>query len=48
VLSSLTKVPIGEIVSAIWPFLASLVAALLLMVLVPETVTWLPWAFGFR
>jgi C4-dicarboxylate transporter, DctM subunit len=48
VLSSLTKVPIGEIVSAIWPFLATLVAALLLMVLVPETVTWLPRAFGFR
>jgi C4-dicarboxylate transporter DctM subunit len=48
VLSSLTKVPIGDVVRAIWPFVLALVAALMVMVFVPETVTWLPRAFGFR
>jgi C4-dicarboxylate transporter DctM subunit len=48
VLSSLTKVPVGEVVRAIWPFVLTLVAALMIMVFVPETVTWLPRAFGFR
>lgn len=47
VLSSLTNVPVGEIARAIWPFVLALVAALMVMVLVPETVTWLPHAFGF-
>jgi len=48
VMSSLTKVPLGDIVRAIWPFVAALVAALLVMVYVPETVIWLPRAFGFK
>jgi len=48
VMSSLVKVPLGEIVRAIWQFVVPLVAVLLLFVLVPETVTWLPRQFGFR
>jgi TRAP-type C4-dicarboxylate transport system permease large subunit len=32
----------------IWPFLLVLIGALLLMVLVPETVLWLPRQFGYR
>ena len=47
VLSSLTKVPVGEVVRAVWPFVLALIAALMTMVFVPETVTWLPRAFGF-
>ncbi len=48
VLSSLTKVPIGEVVRSIWPFVLALIGALMVMVFIPETVTWLPRAFGFR
>jgi tripartite ATP-independent transporter DctM subunit len=48
VMSSLMKVPIGEIVRAIWQFMLPLLAVLLLFVTVPETVTWLPQLFGFR
>jgi C4-dicarboxylate transporter DctM subunit len=48
VLSSLVKVPIGEIVRAIWQFILPLLAVLLLLVLFPEMVTWLPGLFGFR
>jgi tripartite ATP-independent transporter DctM subunit len=48
VMSSLVKVPIAEIVRAIWQFILPLVLVLLLFVLVPETVTWLPQQFGFR
>ena len=47
-LSSLTKVPVGEVVRQIWPFVLALIIALMIMVFVPETVTWLPRAFGFR
>lgn len=48
VLSSLTRVPIGSIVAAVWPFVAVLIAVLMAMVFVPGTVTWLPHAFGYR
>jgi C4-dicarboxylate transporter DctM subunit len=48
VLSSLTKVPVGEVVRAVWPFVLALIAALMVMVFIPETVTWLPRSFGFR
>lgn len=47
VMSSLTRVPIKEVVAAVWPFIIALAAALLVMVLVPGTVTWLPRQFGF-
>src|ERR1044071_1096275 len=48
VLSSLVKVPIGEIVRAIWQFIVPLVIVLALLVVFPETVTWLPNMFGYR
>jgi tripartite ATP-independent transporter DctM subunit len=47
VMSSLTRVPIKEVVAAVWPFIIALAVALLVMVLVPGTVTWLPRQFGF-
>jgi tripartite ATP-independent transporter DctM subunit len=47
VMSSLTGTPIQEIVAAVWPFVLALTVALILMVLVPGTVLWLPHAFGF-
>ncbi len=47
VMSSLTGTPLPEIVRAIWPFVVALVLVLLLLILVPGTVLWLPAAFGF-
>lgn len=47
IMNSLTETPLGQIIRNIWPFIVALVAALLLMVLVPDIVTWLPHRFGF-
>ncbi|WP_119299643.1 TRAP transporter large permease [Dongia deserti] len=48
VMSGLMNVPLGAIIREIWLFLGILVAALLLMVFVPETVLWLPRQFGYE
>jgi tripartite ATP-independent transporter DctM subunit len=48
VMSSLVKVPIGEIVRSIWQFLIPLVIVLFLLVAFPDTVTWLPRQFGLE
>ena len=34
--------------ATVWPFLFVLIAALLAMVLLPETVLWLPREFGYK
>jgi TRAP-type C4-dicarboxylate transport system permease large subunit len=47
VLSALTKSPLGPIVKAVWPFLAALVFALALMILIPEIVLFLPKLAGY-
>jgi tripartite ATP-independent transporter DctM subunit len=47
VLSAHSKTPVGEIFKAILPFIAALLAVLLLMTLVPQTVLWLPQLFGY-
>ncbi len=46
VMSSLMKVPIGEIVRSIWQFLIPLVVVLFVLTLWPASVTWLPKQFG--
>ncbi|MEJ2292595.1 MAG: TRAP transporter large permease subunit, partial [Deinococcales bacterium] len=45
IMNSLTETPLGEIIREIWPFILALVAALLLMVFVPDIVMWLPKHF---
>jgi tripartite ATP-independent transporter DctM subunit len=47
VINGLTGIPLREMVREIWPFIVVLIAALLFMVLVPETVLWLPRQFGY-
>lgn len=47
VLSGLTKTPLAEVSREVIVFCGALIAALLLMVLVPETVLWLPRLFGY-
>ncbi len=48
VINGITGIPLRDIIREIWPFLIVLIAALVLMVLAPDTVLWLPHQFGYR
>jgi TRAP-type transport system large permease protein len=48
VMSGLTGISLREIIREIWGFIGILIAALLLMILVPDTVLWLPRYFGYN
>jgi tripartite ATP-independent transporter DctM subunit len=45
--SGITKIPLAELIREIWPFIIVLVIALLLMVLIPDIVLWLPRQAGY-
>lgn len=47
VLSGLANINIRDIVRDIWPFVFALIAALLLISLVPDIVLWLPRSLGY-
>lgn len=47
VLNAITGIPLREIIAEIWQFIAVLVVALLIMILAPEVVLWLPRMFGY-
>lgn len=47
VLNAVTRIPLSEIIHEIWPFLIALLAALLVLVLAPGLVLWLPRMFGY-
>jgi TRAP-type transport system large permease protein len=47
VINAITGIPLRTIIEAIWPYIAVLVAALLIMLLVPDTVLFLPKMFGY-
>lgn len=46
-LSKLGEVPLRAVIVEIWPFIAALVAVLLIVTYVPDTVLWLPGLFDF-
>ena len=48
VINAVTGIPLKEIISEIWVFLLALIAALLLLILAPELVLWLPRLFGYQ
>lgn len=48
VINAVTDIPLREIISEIWAFLIVLVMALLLMILAPDLVLWLPRVFGYQ
>ena len=48
VITAVTGIPLKEIISEIWAFLAILLLALLAMILVPDIVLWLPRMFGYQ
>ncbi|OAN77987.1 permease [Jannaschia sp. EhC01] len=47
VINAVTGIPLKEIISEIWGFLLVLVAALLVLLLFPGIVLWLPRTFGY-
>ena len=48
VINAVTDIPLREIISEIWAFLAVLIAALILMMLTPDLVLWLPRLLGYQ
>lgn len=48
VINAVTDIPLREIISEIWAFLIVLIAALLVMLLTPDLVLWLPRVFGYQ
>jgi len=48
VINAVTGIPLREIIAEIWAFLAVLIAALMLMMLLPDLVLWLPRLFGYN
>ena len=47
VINAVTGIPLGEIIREIWAFLAVLVLALLLLILLPGIVLFLPRLLGY-
>ncbi|SMX44711.1 TRAP transporter large permease [Actibacterium lipolyticum] len=47
VINAVTDISLSEIISEIWAFLLVLIGALLLMILVPDIVLWLPRLLGY-
>lgn len=47
VINAVTGIPLKEIIGEIWAFLAVLIGALLLLILFPDLVLWLPRLFGY-
>lgn len=47
VVTGITGVKMGELVRESWPFIAAMYAVLLLCMLVPSVVTWLPTQLGY-
>jgi tripartite ATP-independent transporter DctM subunit len=47
VINAVTRIPLGEIIREIWGFLAVLLVALLLLILFPSIVLFLPRLFGY-
>ena len=48
VINAVTGIPLKEIIGEVWAFLGVLIAALLLLILAPDLVLWLPRVFGYQ
>jgi tripartite ATP-independent transporter DctM subunit len=48
VIAAVTSIPLAEIIREIWPFLGVLLLALLLLILVPDIVLFLPRLLGYQ
>jgi tripartite ATP-independent transporter DctM subunit len=47
VINATTGISLREMIREIWPFLGALLTALLIMILIPDVVLWLPRLFGY-
>ncbi len=47
VINAVTDIPLGEIIRETWAFIVVLIVALLVLILVPDLVLWLPRKFGY-
>jgi tripartite ATP-independent transporter DctM subunit len=47
VINAVTGIPLRAIIREIWPFIGVLIAALLILILFPDIVLWLPRQFGY-
>jgi tripartite ATP-independent transporter DctM subunit len=47
VINAVTDIPLGEIIRETWIFIVVLISALLVLILVPDIVLWLPRQFGY-
>ena len=47
VINAVSKIPIKEMLREIWPFLFMLIFSLILMILLPDMLLWLPRVFGY-
>jgi len=48
VVATVTRIPLGEIIREIWPFLGVLIVALLILILFPGLTLWLPRLMGYE
>ena len=48
VINAVTDIPLREIISEIWAFLAVLLIALMILIFSPDLVLWLPRALGYQ
>jgi tripartite ATP-independent transporter DctM subunit len=48
VLNGVAEVPLKDMIAEIWQFIAVLIGVLLLLVLIPDLVLWLPHQLGFK
>jgi tripartite ATP-independent transporter DctM subunit len=47
VINAVTKIPLKDIIRETWIFIAVLISSLILLILFPEIVLWLPKQFGY-
>jgi TRAP-type C4-dicarboxylate transport system permease large subunit len=47
-MSSLTRVPLIEIIREVWPFVLTLTVLLLILTWFPQIILFLPHAFGYK
>ena len=48
VINAVTGISLRAMIAEIWAFLGVLILALLVMILLPDLVLWLPRQFGYR
>ncbi|MGB0745574.1 MAG: TRAP transporter large permease subunit, partial [Alphaproteobacteria bacterium] len=47
VINAVTGIPMKEIIAEIWGFLLVLILALIVMILNPDLILWMPRMFGY-